>query len=89
MTYCLVKDLPVDWEIVVRWCTTVMHEKSLKAILCRLCLSAIVYHLWKQMNDLLHGNILTSEEVIVAQIKWGSEVDNSGYVFSKEDCQKY
>lgn len=89
MTYCLVKDSPVDREIIVRWCTIVMHGKSLKAILCRLCISAIVYHLWKQMNDLLHSNIPKSKEVIVAQIKWGSEVENSGYVFSKEDCKKY
>jgi hypothetical protein len=24
--------------------------------LCRLCLGALVYHLWKLKNDLCHGN---------------------------------
>jgi hypothetical protein len=29
-----------------------------------------VYHLWKQRNDILHGNLARSEEAIVLQIKW-------------------
>jgi hypothetical protein len=40
------------------------------ANLCRLCLAASIYHLWKLRNDLCHGNTLRTEEVVVKNIRW-------------------
>jgi hypothetical protein len=48
----------------------VLHGKSLKACLGRLCLGATVYQLWSQRNDLLHCNNPRTEEDILTQIKW-------------------
>jgi hypothetical protein len=28
------------------------------------------YHLWRQRNDLIHGNVPRSEEQIIAHIRW-------------------
>jgi hypothetical protein len=47
--------------------------KSLKSALCKLCLGVAVYHLWRQRNDLLHGNPPCSEEAIVSHIKWQAQ----------------
>jgi hypothetical protein len=56
MNTCLVKDPPVEWDNVVRWFTADLQGISLKSSVCRLCLATVVYHLWRQRNDLLHGN---------------------------------
>jgi hypothetical protein len=55
---------------VVNWFKGGLNNKSLKSVLCRLSLGAVVYHLWKQRNNLLHGNPARSEDTIVLQIKW-------------------
>jgi hypothetical protein len=70
MNDCSCNDPPSDWESVVDWCITVLHGKSLKSGLGKLCFGACVYHLWKQWNALLHGNTPKTEEALVAQIKW-------------------
>jgi hypothetical protein len=57
MADCLVVNPPVDWDSVVWWFQEKACGKSLKSYLCKLCFGAAVYNLWKQMNDLLHGNI--------------------------------
>jgi hypothetical protein len=43
---------------------------GMQATLCKLCLAATAYHLWKQMNDLCHRNTPRTEENIIVQIKW-------------------
>lgn len=63
-------DPPVEWELVESWCAANVQGRSLKTNLCRLCLGATVYHLWRHRNDLLHGNTPRSEEGLVAQIRW-------------------
>jgi hypothetical protein len=36
---------------------------------CKLSLAAIVYHLWRRRNDLLHGNPPRSEEALATEVK--------------------
>jgi hypothetical protein len=67
---CGVVDPPVNWDDVVNWFKVGVNGKSLKSALCNMCLGAAVYHLWRQRNDLLHGNPHCSEEAIVSHIKW-------------------
>jgi hypothetical protein len=70
MAACSCFDSPLEWDRVADWGGAVLHGKSLKSSLGRLCFGAVVYHLWKQRNDLLHGNAPRTEEAIVAHIKW-------------------
>ncbi|XP_062153008.1 uncharacterized protein LOC133861274 [Alnus glutinosa] len=62
---------PVEtWEEVVNWSISNLKKDCLKTRLCMLCLGAAVYHIWKHRNDILHGNIPSAEEAILAKIKW-------------------
>jgi hypothetical protein len=70
MSDCFIQDPPVEWDDIVRWFSDDMRGKSFKANLCRLCLGATIYHLWRQINDLFHGNIPRCEEAIIVQIRW-------------------
>lgn len=69
MVDCLIKDPPIDWDSLVIWCNTHLRGRNLFAIICKLCFGASVYHLWRHRNALLHGNILSSEDSIVLQVK--------------------
>jgi hypothetical protein len=69
MYECSCLNPPSDCESVADWCVSVLHGKSLKSSLGKLCFGACVYHLWKQRNALLHGNTPKNVEAIV-QIKW-------------------
>jgi hypothetical protein len=60
----------VECDEVVSWSVSSLTGSSLLVNLCRLCLAASVYHLWKLRNDLCHGNIPRTEEAVVKQIKW-------------------
>lgn len=43
----------------------------MKTILCKLISwGAAVYSIWKQRNDIKHGNQIMTEEKIVIRIKW-------------------
>jgi hypothetical protein len=42
----------------------------MQVCLSKLCFAATMYHIWKQRNDLCHGNTPRIDEAIVAQIKW-------------------
>jgi hypothetical protein len=67
----------------------VMHGRSLKANLCKLCLirSESLPYIWRQRNDLLHGNTPRSKEALVAQIdQVGGAVETLGEGFNKENC---
>jgi len=54
----------------VEWSSAALKGKSLWTILCRLCFGVAVYHIWKQRNDLIHGNVPRTEEQLVAHIRW-------------------
>jgi hypothetical protein len=56
MASCLVPVPCVDWVDVVNWSICTLKDKSRQAILCKLCLATVVYHLWRQRNELCHGN---------------------------------
>jgi len=70
MAECLIFDPPVDWEDIGSWSEVHLKGKSLHDTICRLCLGATIYHLWRHRNDLLHGNTPRSEELLVQQVKW-------------------
>jgi hypothetical protein len=48
----------------------IYKKKNLKTSLCKLNSGATAYHLWKQRNDLLHGNTPKTEEAIVYKVRW-------------------
>jgi hypothetical protein len=60
----------VEWAEVVSWTAGALKGKGPQASLCKLCLAAVVYHIWRQRNDLCHGNVPKTEEALVATIKW-------------------
>jgi hypothetical protein len=70
MNDCRVSNPVVEWYDVVNWSVINFTGSSLWENLCRLCLGASVYHLWKLRNDLCHGNTHRTEEDVVKQIKW-------------------
>lgn len=70
MAACHFEDPPLFWEDVEIWSVKMLQGKNLEACLCRLWLGAVIYHLWRNRNDLQHGNAPKSEEAIVANIKW-------------------
>jgi CHASE3 domain sensor protein len=49
------------------------NRKGLKAVLIKLCLSASVYSLWRERNNIRHGNQIQTEEKLIQKISWKSE----------------
>ncbi|XP_062167062.1 uncharacterized protein LOC133873362 [Alnus glutinosa] len=70
MQSCLEPFPVVDWDDVAIWCMMQLKGKSLKTRLCKLSLGAVVYHIWIQRNNLIHGNVVYSKEGLIARIKW-------------------
>ncbi|XP_062147964.1 uncharacterized protein LOC133856896 [Alnus glutinosa] len=66
---CLITNVEVEWDKVAAW-SAVLKGKGLWNNLCKLCLGATVYNLWRQRNDLVHNNVPRTEENIVACIRW-------------------
>jgi hypothetical protein len=66
---CLIYEPKKYWEEVADWSVVEMRHDCLRSRLCILSLGATVYNLWKHRNDILHGNVLSSEEMIIAKIK--------------------
>ena len=60
----------VAWDDVLEWGIKVIKGKNLRTSLCTLALGAVLYYLWKQQNDLRHGNVVRSEEQILKQTDW-------------------
>jgi len=71
MASCLVSNPVEAWEAVVKWSVAALKGDSLKSRLCILSLGAVVCHLWKHRNDLIYGNIPSTEEAILAKDKMG------------------
>jgi hypothetical protein len=65
-----VVDPPVDWNGVVSWFKAEKHRNSHKIAIYKLCLGAAIYYLWRQQNDLLHGNSPQFRKTMIFQIKW-------------------
>jgi hypothetical protein len=59
----------LSWDSIERWSDAHLKENNLLATICRLCFGATIYHIWRHRNDLLHGNLLRSEEALVHQVK--------------------
>jgi hypothetical protein len=67
---CLILDPLADWDSLCQWCVDHLKGSSLLATIYKLCFGSPVYHLWRHQNDLEHGNLLRTEEVLIRQIKW-------------------
>lgn len=65
---CLILDPCVEWDDVIQWSISGLKSGGLKSVLSKLSISAVVYHLWKQRNNLKHGNSPKLEEAIIARI---------------------
>jgi len=68
MSTCLFTDISSEWEKVMTWSIATLHGKGLQASLGKLCLGACIYHIWQQINALVHNNNLRTEETMVKQI---------------------
>jgi hypothetical protein len=56
------------------------------ATIYRLCFGGTVYHIWRHSNDLLHGNLLRSEETLIgASSEEGRTVKTASSLFGQED----
>jgi hypothetical protein len=58
----------VKWEEVLAWSVNALKGKSLKVSLCKLAFGIVIFHLWKQKNDIRDGNVVRSEEQILKRI---------------------
>jgi hypothetical protein len=68
MADCFISNPCVHWDEVLVWSCN-LKGKSQQTILCKLCLAATIYHLWRLRNDLCYGNTPLTEEALVARIK--------------------
>lgn len=73
---CLIVDLPYKWEDIVERGVKEWKGIGLKADLIKLVLSASVYNLWRERNNIRHGNPLQTEEKIIQRISWEVEVES-------------
>lgn len=51
METCLISNPSTNWDDIVDWYCKLMG-KGMQVILCKLCLAAAVYHVWRLRNDL-------------------------------------
>lgn len=70
MSRCNVLNPPVDWDEVVKLGMRKWNKKSLNANICRLVLSSTVYNIWRNRNEIKHGNHPKTEEHILQKIFW-------------------
>jgi superfamily II helicase len=68
MAACLFSNPCVHWDDILEW-SCKLKGKSLQKTLCKLCLAAAVYHIWRLRNDLCYGNTPLTEEALVDRIK--------------------
>jgi hypothetical protein len=80
MSSCFISDLKMEWGDIATWSSVALKGQGLWTTLCRRSLGAAVYHIWRQRNDLVHGNTPQTEEQIVAHVRWEvrSKIMNSG-----------
>jgi hypothetical protein len=51
MTLCLMQQPFAKCEDIVSWSCS-LRGRSLQVLICKLCLAAAVYHVWRLRNDL-------------------------------------
>lgn len=57
-------------ELALKGKCLALKGKCLRASLCKISFGAGVYNVWRQRNDIQHGNPIKTEEHIVTQIVW-------------------
>jgi hypothetical protein len=62
MKRCLLNDISILWEEIISQEIKEWRNRSLRASAIRLAWGAADYHIWRQRNDLKHGNQGRSEE---------------------------
>jgi hypothetical protein len=72
LSKCLVKDPPYEWDAIVDLGVNGLagRVKVLKAVLCKVVLSAYMYHIWRERNNIRHENQVHTEEQIIHRICW-------------------
>jgi hypothetical protein len=62
---CFIENPPYEWDAIVESGIKDWKGGGLKAVLCKLVLSASVYNNWRERNNIKHGNQLLTEEKLV------------------------
>lgn len=70
MRKSLVHDPPIAWPEIMCMGVSDWRNKTLKANVCKLVWSAAVYHLWRQRNDIRHGNPPKAQEKVLQEVVW-------------------
>jgi hypothetical protein len=68
---CLVHNPYTDREEIMIRGLIALKGRNLKAALCRLSWSATVYNIWRQRNDIKHGNQLIDQKRKLCRISFG------------------
>ena len=55
MNLCTIQQTPTDWDRSLEWSSKNFRGKSLLSLICRICWSTVIYHLWCERNRRLHG----------------------------------
>jgi hypothetical protein len=61
MKKCIQDNIPIEWEDIKSKGMKEWRGKNLKAVICKLAWGSVVYHLWRQRNDVKFGNSLISD----------------------------
>jgi hypothetical protein len=61
----LIDDLPYEWDVIVERGVKNWNGRGLKVVSFRLVLSASVCNLWRERNNIRHGNQLQTKEKII------------------------
>lgn len=78
MRKCVVGNPNKAWEEVMEWGVT----------LCKLAFETVVYHIWKQRNDIRHDNVLKIEEQILKGMHWEIRSQSDGCGENQEVIRK-
>lgn len=66
----LLPNIPTVWEEIMSQGIREQRNKSLKPLACKLAWGAAVYNIWRQRNDVKHGNQIRTEEKVTQNIGW-------------------
>jgi hypothetical protein len=70
MSECLVSNYPSDWNEIAVWSIVALKGNNMVSCVRKLCLGAVVYHLWLQRNAILHDKTPRTKEQIISKIWW-------------------
>ena len=69
MCWCLFTTPIFDCDHIIQWGENYWKEESLRAVVCKLILGALVYYIWHQRNAIIHVLRLKTEEGIIKLIE--------------------